>query len=75
VTFDYPGSAFTSFNGINNDGLIVGRYVDADGIEHGLIAQVDTSTNVRNKNDAPRVMPLKPVQVTPERSGVGAPAM
>lgn len=75
VTFDYPGSAFTSLNGINNQGLIVGRYVDADGIEHGLIAQVNTSTNARTQNKTLRVMPLKPVQMTPERSGVGAPAM
>jgi len=40
-TFDYPGSTFTSFNGINRDGFICGRYRDASaGIAHGIIAQV-----------------------------------
>ncbi|PYJ18228.1 MAG: hypothetical protein DME96_03240 [Verrucomicrobia bacterium] len=40
VFFDYPGSTFTSFNGINRTGLICGRYKDSSGIEHGIIAQV-----------------------------------
>ena len=39
-TFDYPGSTFTSLNGINRDGFICGRYVDASGIGHGIIARV-----------------------------------
>ena len=39
-TFDYPGSTFTSLNGINDQGLICGRYVDASGIAHGIIARV-----------------------------------
>jgi len=40
-TYDYPGSTFTSFNGINRDGLICGRYLDAaTGISHGIIARV-----------------------------------
>jgi hypothetical protein len=39
-TFDYPGSTFTSLNGINDQGFICGRYVDASGIAHGIIARV-----------------------------------
>src|SRR5262249_50770739 len=39
-TFDYPGSTFTSFNGINRDGFICGRYEDSSGIGHGILARV-----------------------------------
>jgi len=39
-TFDYPGSTFTSLNGISSQGNICGRYVDASGIAHGFIARV-----------------------------------
>ena len=39
-TFDYPGSTFTSLNGINAQGFICGRYGDASGIAHGIIARV-----------------------------------
>ena len=39
-TFDYPGSTFTSLNGINREGFICGRYTDASGIDHGIIARV-----------------------------------
>jgi hypothetical protein len=39
-TFDYPGSTFTSLNGINDKGFICGRYVDASGIAHGFLARV-----------------------------------
>ena len=39
-TFDYPGSTFTSLNGINDKGVIFGRYVDASGIAHGFLARV-----------------------------------
>ena len=38
-TFDYPGSTFTSLNGINDKGVICGRYVDAAGT-HGFLARV-----------------------------------
>src|SRR5262249_41727261 len=38
-TFDYPGSTFTSLNGISSQGFICGRYV-ASGIAHGFIARV-----------------------------------
>ncbi len=39
-TFDYPGSTFTSLNGINARGFICGRYADSSGIAHGFIARV-----------------------------------
>ena len=39
-TFDYPGSTFTSLNGINDQGIICGRYLDASGIAHGFLARV-----------------------------------
>ena len=39
-TFDFPGSTFTSLNGISSQGNITGRYVDASGIAHGFIARV-----------------------------------
>ena len=38
-TFDYPGSTFTSLNGINDRGIICGRYV-ASGIARGFLARV-----------------------------------
>jgi len=47
-TFDYPGSTFTSLNGINDQGFICGRYTDASGIAHGFIARV-TSTPPTNQ--------------------------
>ena len=40
LVFDYPGAAFTSLNGINNDRLICGRYQDDAGLFHGFLAQV-----------------------------------
>ena len=39
-TFDFPGSTFTSLNGISSQGIICGRYVDASGIAHGFLARV-----------------------------------
>ena len=39
-TFDFPGSTFTSLNGISSQGNITGRFVDASGIAHGFIARV-----------------------------------
>jgi hypothetical protein len=76
VSFDYPGSAFTSLNGININGVICGRYVDASGGEHGIIAKVNPSgTNEPNRNNVLPMKALKPVQSSPERSGIGAPAL
>jgi hypothetical protein len=39
-TFDFPGTTFTSLNGISSQGNICGRYLDASGIAHGFIARV-----------------------------------
>jgi hypothetical protein len=75
VTFDFPGSAFTSLNGINAQGLICGRYIDASGGEHGILAKVNRNgTSEPNKTNAPPVTAIKPVQPSPERAGIGAPA-
>jgi len=38
--YDYPGTVFTSFTGINSAGLICGRYSDDSGLIHGFLAQV-----------------------------------
>lgn len=37
VSFDPPGSQFTSPQGINNEGTIVGYYFDAGGTAHGFL--------------------------------------
>lgn len=76
VTFDFPGSAFTSLNGINQAGFICGRYVDDAGIEHGFIARVDLDgTSEPNKTNTVTATAIKAVQPSPERSGIGAPAL
>jgi probable HAF family extracellular repeat protein len=35
---DYPGIASTEPTGINDDGVVIGRYTDADGRVHGFKA-------------------------------------
>jgi hypothetical protein len=76
VTFDFPGSAFTSLNGINQQGYICGRYVDASGGEHGILAKVNLDdTSKPDKTNALPATVIKPVPSSPERSGIGAPAM
>ena len=40
LTFDYPGSIFTSLNGVNAVGIACGYYIDAAGITHGFVAQI-----------------------------------
>ena len=63
-TFDYPGSTFTSLNGISSQGNICGRYVDASGIAHGFIARVRGTPAATADGDA--VAPLNPSSlVTP----------
>jgi hypothetical protein len=42
ITYDYPDATFTSFNGINNDGMITGRYEIA-GVGHGILLQATRS--------------------------------
>ena len=63
-TFDYPGSTFTSLNGISSQGNICGRYVDASGIAHGFIAR---AKGIPSANQAGMlVTPLNPSSpVTP----------
>ncbi len=40
ISYDMPGAAGTAFTGINNDGVIVGNYQDAQHVTHGLVAQL-----------------------------------
>ena len=73
VTFDYPGSTFTSLNGINAEGFICGRYRDASGIEHGILARVtgvmpanEGGTEMKAYDSPSLVIPLNPLSpVTP----------
>jgi hypothetical protein len=64
--FDYPGSTFTSLNGINAHGFICGRYTDPSGIDHGILARVTGSPRANEagtemKVNAPSlVTPVKP---------------
>jgi len=37
ITFDPPGSTFTSPSGITPGGVIVGWYADAGGVTHGFL--------------------------------------
>jgi hypothetical protein len=77
-TFDYPGSAFTSLNGINDQGFICGRYVDGSGIAHGFIARV-TGTPPTNaagaemKANASRSL-VTPLNASPSAWGDANPA-
>jgi hypothetical protein len=72
-TFDYPGSTFTNFNGINSQGAICGRYLeDATGIEHGIIARVRISagtnepgTEIKAYDSPSWLTPVK--QLSPDR--------
>jgi hypothetical protein len=36
-TFDVPGAVYTDILGINNRGVMVGQYGDADGVYHGFV--------------------------------------
>jgi hypothetical protein len=61
-TFDYPGTTFTSLNGISDQGNICGRYVDASGIAHGFIARVRGTPPIkeaRTEMKANRAMPAR----------------
>jgi len=41
IVYDFPGATFTSLNGINGRGWIVGRYTDpSTGIDHGILAVI-----------------------------------
>ena len=44
IAFDYaniayPGATLTSANGINNESVIVGSYIDSQGFEHGFLLE------------------------------------
>ena len=72
VVYDFPGATFTSLNGINEQGLVVGRYTDpSTGIDHGILAQV-----VRGSAGVmlPLAPPSAPAQASTERGVVTEPA-
>ena len=72
VVYDFPGATFTSLNGINERGLVVGRYTDpSTGIDHGILAQV-----VRGGAGVmlPLAPPSAPAQASSERAVVTEPA-
>ena len=77
-TFDFPGSTFTSLNGISSQGNICGRYVDASGIAHGFIARVrgtppttPAGTEMKAFDSRSLVTPLNP---SPSAWGGAVPA-
>jgi hypothetical protein len=72
VIFDFPGATFTSLNGINRRGQVVGRFIDpATGIAHGILCRV-----MRGGTGVPLPLapPSAPVQASPQRAVVTAPA-
>jgi len=72
VVYDFPGATFTSLNGINERGLVVGRYTDpSTGIDHGILGKlVRGSAGVM----LPLAPPSPPAQASPERAVVTEPA-
>ena len=76
VTYDFPGSTFTSLNGINGGGLIAGRYLDSSGIEHGLLARFVPGASQPSSGTIPQRQPaqLTGVKPLPARS-VADPAL
>jgi hypothetical protein len=72
VVYDFPGATFTSLNGINERGLVVGRYTDpSTGIDHGILCQV-----VRGGAGVmlPLAPPSAPAEASHERAVVTEPA-
>jgi hypothetical protein len=77
-TFDYPGSTFTSLNGINDKGVICGRYADASGIAHGFLARIrgtppTTPTGTEMKANIARSL-VAPLNSSPAAWGGAMPA-
>ena len=73
VVYDFPGATFTSLNGINERGVVVGRYTDpSTGIDHGILARVSWSG--RAGVMLPLALPSAPAQASPERAVVTEPA-
>ena len=72
-TFDFPGSTFTSLNGINEQGDICGRYVDAAGIAHGFIARVRGTPPAKaaGAGQSSRTFPVAGHSTQPVALGVG----
>jgi len=71
LVYDFPGSTFTSLNGINKSGEIVGRYVDSGGTAHGILLQaVRSSAGVT----LPLAPPSAPAQASPQRAVIVKPA-
>jgi hypothetical protein len=72
VIYDFPGATFTSLNGINERGLIVGRYTDpSTGIDHGILAKVK---NGHAGVMLPLAPPSAPTQASPQRAVIVEPA-
>ncbi len=46
VNFDFPNAIETECNGINNNGVIVGHYVDSSAVDHGFIRRNNTPQTV-----------------------------
>jgi uncharacterized membrane protein len=68
VVYDFPGATYTSLNGINELGRVVGRYTDpSTGIDHGILAKVQ---NGRASVMLPLAPPSAPAQASPERAVV-----
>ena len=72
VVYDFPGATFTSLNGIDERGLVVGRYTDpSTGIDHGILCTV-----VRGSAGVmlPLAPPSAPAQASSEHTVVTEPA-
>jgi len=44
TSLEFPGSSFTQAFGLNNDGQVVGTYIDSSGVMHGFVYDVNTGT-------------------------------
>jgi hypothetical protein len=62
VEFEVPGSTNTMFLGLNNNGLVVGTYVDANGLSHGLL--YNTVTGAYQTVDDPLASPNPAFDIT-----------
>jgi hypothetical protein len=70
-TFDFPGSTFTSLNGISSQGNICGRFEDASGIAHGFIARVRGTPPTTRSEMKANVSPSKVAPLDPSPSAWG----
>ena len=69
VIFDFPGATFTSLNGINRRGQVVGRFIDpSTGIAHGILCRVMRGGTGVTLPLAPP--PSAPTQGAPQRAVV-----